>query len=205
MPNWCTTSYAVTGPTSQVNALWRRMRKLQEMKEPLVPNGFGPSWLGCLVKSLGKNPNRFDCRGDWSSLKLEKKQKKGFLNCEGPLLTFDTETAWYRCSEVEQLIQNRYPDLNIFFISEELGCGYFETNDEDGEFFPEQVIIDDALGGMGYYSKEDAIAYLNERAEGVMEVKTWKDAEKFCAMRNELQENAGGEAYIYLHVAEIAE
>lgn len=205
MPNWCTTSYAVTGPASQVNALWRRMRKLQEMKEPLAPNGFGPSWLGCLVKSLGKNPNRFGCRGDWHDLKLEKKQKKGYLNCEGPLLTFDTETAWSRCEQVEQLIQNRYPDLNIFFISEELGCGYFETNDESGEFFPEQVIVDDAYVGMEYYSEKEAIQRIAEKAGPEANITTYDQAVLWCRKHNDEEENAGRDRFIYLHKAEIAE
>ena len=29
------------------------MKSLQEMKEPLKPNGFGTTWLGNLVEDLG--------------------------------------------------------------------------------------------------------------------------------------------------------
>ena len=71
MPNWCTTSYALTGGRKEVRSLYRRMKRLQERKTPLVPNGFGLNWLGCLVKSLGADPEKVYCRGEWSNLTLK--------------------------------------------------------------------------------------------------------------------------------------
>ena len=41
---------------------------MKEQKEPSVPNGFGKTWLGCLVNALGGDYNKIHCRGDWSNL-----------------------------------------------------------------------------------------------------------------------------------------
>lgn len=53
MPNWCDTSYTIVGEEKEINTLYGIMKKLQDMKEPSVNNGFGTSWLGCLVDAFG--------------------------------------------------------------------------------------------------------------------------------------------------------
>ena len=111
MPNWCTTSYALIGERKEVRSLYNKMKRLQERKTPIIPNGFGVAWLGCLVKSLGKDPKGVYCRGRWYNLKLSD---------EG-VLTFDTEHAWSRPVEVEMLIESAFPSVKIYFLEEELG------------------------------------------------------------------------------------
>ena len=53
MPNWCFTTYKIVGDIKEIHDLNNKLMKLDNMKEPLVPNGFGNLWLGCLVKILG--------------------------------------------------------------------------------------------------------------------------------------------------------
>lgn len=53
MPNWCSTAYVIEGNVKEVKSLYELMKGLQERKEPSVENGFGISWLGCLVDGLG--------------------------------------------------------------------------------------------------------------------------------------------------------
>ena len=65
MPNICTTNYVFEGKNEELDALYQKMKELQEMEQPLVKNGLGPTWLGCLVKALGKNPDDVLCRGIW--------------------------------------------------------------------------------------------------------------------------------------------
>lgn len=55
MPNWCCTAYAIEGDAKELQSLYDLMNKLQESKDPSVPNGFGTTWLGCLVDALGEN------------------------------------------------------------------------------------------------------------------------------------------------------
>ena len=88
MQNWCSASYAIEGDAEEVKSLYKLMKRLQEQKEPSVPNGFGKTWLGCLVNALGGDYNKIHCRGDWSNLEME-----------GNILKFTTETAWSPCDE----------------------------------------------------------------------------------------------------------
>ena len=53
MPNWCFTTYAIEGNAQEVEKLYGIMKELGERKEPSVENGFGTTWLGCLVDALG--------------------------------------------------------------------------------------------------------------------------------------------------------
>ena len=41
MPNWCCTAYAIEGDAKELQSLYDLMNKLQESKDPSVPNGFG--------------------------------------------------------------------------------------------------------------------------------------------------------------------
>ena len=72
MPNICTTNYVIEGKKEELDALYQKMKELQEMEQPLVENSFGPTWLGCLVKALGKNPDDVMCRGQWIELEQIK-------------------------------------------------------------------------------------------------------------------------------------
>ena len=61
MANICMTNYVIEGKKEELDALYQKMKELQEMEQPLVENSFGPTWLGCLVKALGKNPEDVMC------------------------------------------------------------------------------------------------------------------------------------------------
>lgn len=204
MPNWCFTNYAIYGDEKPLRSLYNKMKRLEKRKESLLPNGFGKNWLGNLVKRLGGNPNSVYCRGDWTNLKFD--HEDGF-----PVLRFDTQTAWSRMDEVESLIESYHEDrgeqVSIFFLSEELGNGIFETNDEKGDVFPEQVIVDDEEVEMNYFTEEAAIEYLAAKAldEGyATPILTWKDAVDFAELRNDTADEEETETHIWLHKAELA-
>lgn len=191
MPNWCMTSYALTGERKEVRSLYNKMKRLQERKAPPVPNGFGVTWLGCLVGSLGGDPEKVYCRGRWSNLKLSG---------DGTL-TFDAEHAWSRPAEVEMLIEKAFPSIRIYYLEEELGMGIFQTNDASKRFFKEQIILDGESDGMEYYTEEGALQRLSELAG--RPVTSWEEAEAYVAAVNEEQDEADGEGHIWLHKADI--
>lgn len=83
MPNWCSTAYVIEGDAQEIKSLYELMKDLQDRKTPAVKNGFGTSWLGCLVDALGKDWDKVSCRGDWANLEMV-----------GETLRFTTETAW---------------------------------------------------------------------------------------------------------------
>ena len=71
MPNWCSTAYAIDGDAKEVKQLYELMKSLEERDNPSVTNGFGTTWLGCLVDALGKDWNNVHCRGSWSGLEMD--------------------------------------------------------------------------------------------------------------------------------------
>ena len=149
MPNWCATRYACIGDENELQDLYDRMKRLQEMKEPLKPNGFGTTWLGNLVEDLGVDFNTVQCRGSWDDPTLEN-----------TVLRFSTETAWYRCTEVEDLIREKYPSIEIFFVCEEPGMCIYEKNSD--ELFPDDYIIDYSAGDIYYMSEAEALQELSD-------------------------------------------
>lgn len=126
MPNICTTHYVIEGEKKEIDALYETMTSLQAMEQPLVASNFGPTWLGCLVKALGKNPEEVLCRGEWMDLERADDTLR---------MTF--ETAWTPCYEVAALIKNTYPSLHIYYKAEEPGNGIYVKNDVEGKYFPE--------------------------------------------------------------------
>ena len=71
MPNWCSTAYVIDGDAKEVKQLYELMKGLEERKTPSVENGFGTTWLGCLVDALGKDWNDVRCRGSWNGLEMD--------------------------------------------------------------------------------------------------------------------------------------
>ena len=126
MPNICTTHYVIEGEKKEIDTLYETMTSLQAMEQPLVENGFGPTWLGCLVKALGKNPEEVLCRGEWMDLERADDTLR---------VTF--ETAWTPCYEVAALMKSTYPSLHIYYKAEEPGNGIYVKNDVEGKYFPE--------------------------------------------------------------------
>ena len=149
MPNWCYTSVKCTGNTEEIQDLYDRMKRLQEMKEPLKPNGFGTTWLGNLVEDLGVDFNKVQCRGSWECLELDD-----------DILSFTTETAWYRCTEVEDLIKEKYPSIDIAFRCEEPGMAIYEKN--NNVFFPEDYIVDIEDDDTYYLMESEALQTLSD-------------------------------------------
>lgn len=204
MPNWCFTNYKIYGDEKSLRSLHSKMKRLQDRKESLLPNGFGKNWLGNLVKRLGGDPGTIYCRGEWTNLNLTRENGH-------PVLLFDTQTAWSRMDDVEYLIRSFYEDrgedVSIFFLSEELGNGLFETNDCDGSVFPEQVIVDDEAVELNYFTEEAAIEYLAAKAldDGyAAPVTTWDEAVAYAEQRNDTADEEDTQTHIWLHKAELA-
>ena len=110
MPNWCSTAYVVEGDAQEVKSLYELMNGLQERKEPSVKNGFGTTWLGCLVDALGRDWNEVSCRGCWTDLEMN-----------GDILKFTTETAWAPCNETFDLVCRKFPSIRYYYQTEEPG------------------------------------------------------------------------------------
>ena len=125
---------------------------------------------------------------------------KNWLGCPVKR-TFSTEHAWSRPNEVEDVIQEKYPSLSIYFLEEELGMDIFQTNDEYGQFFKETVILDDETDGMEYFTEEKAFERLS-LLKGAP-ITDWEGAKDFLDKYNAAQDAAGTERHLWLHKADI--
>ena len=188
MPNWCATRYACIGDENELQDLYDRMKRLQEMKEPLKPNGFGTTWLGNLVEDLGVDFNTVQCRGSWDDPTLEN-----------TVLRFSTETAWYRCTEVEDLIREKYPSIEIFFICEEPGMCIYEKNSD--VYFDEEYILDYYAGDTYYLSEAEMLSELSD--EFGVDFADIDEALILVEEHNDKEEN--GDDQIYVHKFELVD
>ena len=147
MPNLCDTQYKIIGKKDEVADLYSKIQQLQNMNEPLEPNGFGNLWLGCLVKLLGGDCGQIYCRGHIID-----------FGYENDVLGFSVESAWNEMAEVRQFLQQTYPSHKIFYYEEEPGWGIYQTNDHEKRFFPFRYILDDLDGeGPEYYYDIDSL------------------------------------------------
>ena len=126
MPNWCSTSYAIDGEESK--DLYKVMKDLEEEKLP-VDEKPGNKWLGNLVNYLGGDSSKIFCRGWWEGLSYDE---------DRGVLSFYTESAWAPAYETFDLVQDKFPSLNIYYIAIEEGLGLYETNDSEGKYFTER-------------------------------------------------------------------
>lgn len=149
MPNWAYTNYVLEGDLKEVESLKSKLDELKAMQEPLVPNGFGNLWLGCIVTVLGGDWNKVYCRGSIYDYYIE----------DGAL-RLNVESAWNECTETRLLFQQRYPNLRIYYSTEEPGMEIYQTNDLDGKYFPDRYIIDTESDGPEYFTDlSDAAVY----------------------------------------------
>lgn len=118
----------------------KKLDELKSMKEPLVPNGFGNLWLGCIVNILGADWNKVYCRGSIYDYYIE----------DGTL-RLNVESAWNECSETRMLFQKKHPDLKIYYNSEEPGMEINQTNDLDSKYFPDRYVVDTENDGPEYF------------------------------------------------------
>lgn len=191
MPNWCSTAYAIDGDAKEVEQLYELMKGLEERDSPSVENGFGTTWLGCLVDALGKDWQKVHCRGSW-----------GGLEKDDDVLRFFTETAWSPCNETFELVREAFPSLRYYFQAEEPGVGIYETNDEYGTYFTDRFFLDACTPEDEYFSEyfekqEDAFAWLEEEFG-----KPIKSVEDVNAL-NEQWRGKSEDAFCYLHEFEI--
>ena len=107
MPNWSSTCYVMEAKPEQAKELYDKIDSLTKMEKPLVENGFGKLWMGCLVNLLGGDWNKVYCRGEIISYTLEEGHVS--LSCE---------TAWGEMPEFRHFIEQHYPGSKVYYCSD---------------------------------------------------------------------------------------
>lgn len=131
MANWCFSNYIIEGPKEDLDALDNIMTSLKQMEKPLVENGFGVWWCGCIVAILGGNTQEIYCRGEVID-----------YSYEGGVIKMQIESAWSELREFRLFLLKKLPKLKFYYQSEEPEMCVFNTNDKDGRYFSERWLLD---------------------------------------------------------------
>lgn len=192
MPNWCSNSVTIVGDRAEVEQLNRIMEELENRQEPSISNGFGTTWLGCLVDALGESTDDIYCRGEWMCRTFEEGE-----------LRFEVESAWSPSTEVFDLIEQKFESLKCYYVAEEPGMCIYVTNDASGEYYSERYKVDMCLP-----CGEDCIEYFEEKQQALDYIS--KLAEEHIGeegverLNNQWQEESY-DAYCYLYEFDVVE
>ena len=153
MPNWASTSYVFkSADEKQAQDLYNKIDSLNQMTEPLVPNGFGKLWMGCLVNLLGGDWDKVYCRGEIID-----------YNLTDDYVSIECETAWDEMPEFRHFLEQQYPGSKIFYQVEECGNCVYAINDLEGLYFPDRYCLD-SYDGLEYFETiEKAAEFIGER------------------------------------------
>lgn len=192
MPNWASTEYIFKAKDQeQAKDLYEKIDSLAKMEEPLVENGFGKLWMGCLVNLLGGDWNKVYCRGEIID-----------YNLNGDLLSIDCETAWDEMPEFRHFVEQQYPGSKIYYQVEECGNCVYATNDTDGEFFKDRYCLD-SYDGLEYFETiEEAAKYIGERIGKELK-HDFTEIDK--AIDDYLEEHDDDEDWMSFHKFEVAD
>lgn len=185
MPNWCNTTYKFVGEANEIADLHKKLKELEDMPEPIVENGFGKLFLGCVVNHFGGDWNKIYCRGEIDYMEL----------CGENMLQLSTTTAWGDMPKVWDFVCQKYPSITYYYLAEEGGMCYYKNSDLTGEYFPEKYLIDDCVNGQEYANDNEE---LFEEMAKRLDVESIKDFAQLSELLNKYnEENPDDGIYYY--------
>lgn len=154
MANWANTSYIIEGTKEDLDRIWEAITNPQ--RTPDADEG----WEGDVLNSLGINWDR-------DNLTMRGFIEQSYRDKEG--IHLEAEKAWER-TDFCKVLQEEFPNISIFWITEEPGMEIYATNDSKGKYFSSRYCLD-AFLDIDYYSeyfdtKEEAFQYINKITKG---------------------------------------
>jgi hypothetical protein len=151
MANECFTQVRILGEKEEIAAVYEMLHKLEEN---------GKYWLGDIVNALGGNADEVYCRGDFEDAELISETE----------IELTERSAWRPMVEVWNFLKGIH-DVEVYWIAEEGGCGYYATNDAEGKVFSERYEV--YLGDSTEYfdTMEEVLKYANRlfKTSGITE------------------------------------
>ena len=185
MPNWCNTSYKFVGDKEEIADLYNKLQSLNDMPEPLVENGFGKLFLGCVVNLFGGDWKEIYCRGEIDYMEI----------CGDSMIQLSTMTAWGDMPEVWDFVCKNYPSIEYYYLAEEGGMCYYVNSDTTGEYFPEKYYVLHAEGYSEYLDDdEELLEYIAEKI-GAAEIESIDQLDQLLEQYN--KEHANEEVYYH--------
>ena len=190
MANIASVTYAIEGPQEVLN-------KINE----------------AIVVTVNSDDNRYEMyqAAEYLNLPIEDGTRLGGEIEEEPTwdertgaLKFWSEERW-GLQDFAELLEEKFPDIRIYWMVEEPGMEIYCTNDAEGKYFPERYWVDtciDSIYNSEYFETEQQVyEWLDKLTHG--RVKTKEDAESFNADYEDSE--ASDENFIYIHEFEIVE
>lgn len=163
MPNWCYTNYVIEGPKENLDEI------NHALENPACgEDNTNSDWVGYFLKALNIDTEKYS-------------RMRGFIHYyyyENDIIHIESEDAWYKTDMDEALI-DKYPELKIYYSLEEPGMGIYETNDAEGNYFPDRFYVDTCINGnyeADYFETEEEAFKWIEELSGC---KNYPDVEKF--------------------------
>lgn len=166
MANICDTYYRIKGDRATLQKIADAINSDDAVVENTIP-----CWAGNTLAALNL-PHDNAGRCWWYEANIDY---------DG-VLSFWEEGAWTRGNAIS-VLNDKLPEIEITFKSEEFGCGIYETNDIQGDYFADKFVIDsDELGILYYSTFDDLVSYVSEHYP---DVKGCKDIDELNDYFNE--------------------
>ena len=154
MANTCFNIIKIEGNKETLSTLKTTIDKLIDNLTVRNTEKYLDAGIDDLLSVIGYTPEELEniSRREWVT--------GGHPKLEDDILTIRTESAWRFQGEAWELVKKKYPDVNIHYQAEELGCEIFETNDTEGRLFKDKYLLDwyderKGDGEMEYFETEE--------------------------------------------------
>ena len=182
MANMASVAYAIEGNKESLEKI-----KDAILKAILQKEHWGDEWKACI--NLGFTEKELDDKRLGGQIPEEPDLIDGVLK-------FYAEERW-GLQDFNELLIQKFPDINVYWIVEECGCEVYCTNDEEGKYFPQRYWVDtaqDDVYASEYFNDEKSMwEWLNKKygVKSMEEVEAW----------NANYEETGNECenFIYIH------
>lgn len=171
MANWAYTQYIIEGPKETIEKIKNAIENPSVIEE-----GSSKDWEGNVLLSLGIEWDRNGSNGPGTGRYMRGFIVESYLELWEPTplidtytLHFDAREAW-GVTEFSDVLKENFPDIKIYFYSEENDFPLFVTNDEEGKYFDIRFYVEISYNGNfddeKFTSEEEMFSWISEKTGG---------------------------------------
>jgi hypothetical protein len=194
MANWACTDYAIEGSKESLHKIYNAIMN------PDIEEDSDKSWEGNVLRAL-------DITWERDLKNIRGKYMRGFIrdaeciefNVEkDDNLRFWAEEAW-GLTDFYVALEEKFPDIKVYWIVEEIDGDVFATNDKEGKYFSTRFFVDTCIEGdyqSDYFTSEESVyKWLSDITDG--KVTNEKEVNAFNDKHEEAETDE--ENFIYIH------
>lgn len=124
------THYVFVGDSETIGSLSKAVKDLESADTPYIESDYGHRYIGCLILAFGGTPDLEQCDGEFSRLEIN-----------GDVLSLEIVSQFCDSLYLQEIMERLYPTIKCFYFIESKRAGLFQTNDQDGKYFPQRVAV----------------------------------------------------------------